>query len=63
MTECEVTKKKEEKKTHIEIVVVVRVCVLQRTKHTELLLIVPGKREKKNGCATVDEKDIQFGYL
>jgi hypothetical protein len=51
------------KKTHREIVVVVRVCVLRRTKHTKLLLIVSGKREKKNGCATVDKKDIAFGYL
>jgi hypothetical protein len=37
--------------------------MLRRTKHTKLLLIVSGKREKRNGCATVDEKDIVFGYL
>ena len=36
-------------------------CVLQRTKHTKLLLIVSGKREKRNGCATVDKGDSVFG--
>ncbi len=66
MTEREATKKKEEEeeeeeeKRHIQKLSLL--CVLRRTKHTKLLLIVSGKtREKKNGCATVDEKkDIEF---
>ncbi len=50
MTEREATKKRRRRrrKTHREIVVAVRVCVLRRTKHTKLLLIVSGKtREEK----------------
>lgn len=56
MTEREATKKR--RKRHIQklSLLCVCVCVLRRTKHTKLLLIVSGKREKKNACATVDEK-------
>jgi len=44
MTEREAREKKKEEKRTQKLSLS---CMLQRTKHTKLLLIVPGKREKK----------------